>query len=105
MITEKSKCSAAMLTALLAAIKHGRRVRTNTESFIRSVELGWFANYQIDDLSYDLELEGFTDQLLADAGVTLAWFARERHRWVPTALYTSDLSRRYEATPREAVRR
>jgi hypothetical protein len=50
-----------MLTALFAAIKQGRRLRTNTESFIRAVELGWFANYQIRDRTHDLGLEGFTD--------------------------------------------
>jgi len=61
---ENPECSAAMLTTLLAAIKHGRRMRTNTESFIRAVELGWFARYQINDLSYDLGLdEGFTEEL------------------------------------------
>jgi hypothetical protein len=162
MITEKLKCSAAMLTALLAAIKRGRRLRTNTESFIRAVELGWFADYQIKDLSYDLGLEGFIDELLADAGVILAayhyrprridrsagafeglrvadmarflihlerlglnvdpaplvdrllpqikqlraiswselsvlWFARERHRWSPLALYTPDFASRSDA--------
>jgi hypothetical protein len=165
MITEKSKCSAAMLTALLAAIKHGRQVRTNTERFIHAMELGWFASYQINDLSYDLGLEGFTDQLLADAGVTLAtyhyrprrsasgagafqglraadmarflihlerlglnvdptplvdrllprfkqlpaiswselsvlWFARERHKWSPLALYTPSFAHRQEPAPR-----
>jgi hypothetical protein len=47
-------------------------LRTNTESFIRAVELGWFANYQIRDRTHDLGLEGFTDELLADAGVTMA---------------------------------
>src|SRR5215471_3018771 len=170
MTREKPECSAAMLTALLAAIKRGRRMQTNAESFIRAVELGWFADYQIRDRIYDLGLEGFTDELLADAGVTLAtyhyrprridrsagafqglraadmarflihlerlglnvdptplvdrllprikqlpaiswselsvlWFARERHKWSPIALYTPDFSRRYEVTPREAVRR
>jgi len=161
MITEKSKCSAAMLTALFAAIKRSRRMRTHTESFIRAVELGWFARYQINDLSYDLELEGFTEELLAAAGVTMAtyhyrprridrdagafqglraadmarflihlerlglnvdptplvdrllpqikqlpaiswselsvlWFARERHKWPPTALYTPSFAHRQE---------
>ena len=130
---ENPECSAAMLTALFAAIKHGRRMRPNTESFIRAVELGWFARYQINDLSYDLGLEGFTEELLAAAGVSMATYhyrprridrgagafqglrAADMVRFlihlerlgfnVDPAPYAPDFSRRYEVTPREAVRR
>src|SRR5262249_2852695 len=54
--TETAKCSAALLTALFAAIKHGHRLRTNTESFIEAMELGWFADYKIKDRVSDLGL-------------------------------------------------
>jgi hypothetical protein len=78
--TENSKCSAAMLTALFAAIKHGYRLRTNTESFTRAMELGWFGDYQIKDRVYDLRLEGFTDELLAQAGTTMAMYHHRPRR-------------------------
>src|SRR5262249_21756394 len=77
---EKLKCSAAMLTALFAAIKRAYRLRTNSESFIEAMELGWFADYKIKDRVYDLGLDGFTDELLAQAGVTMATYHyRPRH--------------------------